>query len=108
MTADEIYVRAKKVQPFIAVGTVYRNLGLMEKAGEIRRIAIHDSPDRFDRYTHLHEHLLCQKCGALSDISIPDLHDYLEEQTRIKILGYDLNLRYICDECKKAGFNEEV
>ena len=101
MTADEIYMKAKSVQPSIAVGTVYRNLALMEKAGEIRRIAIANAPDRFDKSIHMHEHLVCQKCGLLSDVSIPDLHAFLEKQTGIRILGYDLNLKYYCDECQK-------
>ncbi len=108
LTADEIYMKAKKIQPFIAVGTVYRNLTLMEKDGEIRRIAIANVSDRFDKSTHLHEHLVCQKCRALSDIFLPDLQDYLEKQTGIKISGYDLNLKYICDECQKEGSNEKI
>ena len=108
MTADEIYMKAKKVQPFIAVGTVYRNLALMEKDGEIRRIAIANVPDRFDKSTYLHEHLVCQKCGALSDIFLPDLQDYLVKQTGIQISGYDLNLKYICNECQKEGVHEKI
>lgn len=103
MTAEEIYMEAKKILPSIAVGTVYRNLGLMTEAGEIRRITIPNAPDRFDRSLLPHEHLICQNCGEVSDIFVSDLKDYIEKQTGIKILGYDLNLRYICNECKKEG-----
>lgn len=107
MTADEIYTKAKQIQPSIAVGTVYRNLGLMTESGEIRRVIIPNAPDRFDKLTQPHDHLICQNCGALSDISVANLKGYLEKQTGIKIIGYDLNLRYFCDECrKKEGSNE--
>ena len=100
MTAEEIYIKAKQKQPSIAVGTVYRNLGLMTEAGQIRRISMQNAPDRYDKSLIPHEHIVCQECGTLADISVSNLQDYIEKQTGIKILGYDLNLKYICDECK--------
>jgi Fe2+ or Zn2+ uptake regulation protein len=105
MTAEEIYLKAKQLQPSIAVGTVYRNLGLMAEAGEIRRIVIPDSPDIFDILTHPHEHLICQKCRDISDISVSSMIGYLQKQTGLEILGYDLNIRYICENCKKKKLN---
>lgn len=104
MTAEEIYMKAKQMQPSIAVGTVYRNLGLMTEAKEIRRISIPNAPDRYDKSIIPHEHLICQNCGELSDISVTDLKYYIQKQTGIEILSYELNLKYICDKCK----NEEV
>ena len=100
MTAEEIYMTAKKIMPSIAIGTVYRNLGLMTEAGEIRRIIVHNAPDRFDKLIVPHEHLIYEKCGMLTDITVADLKGYLEKQTGIKIKGYDLSLIYICDKCK--------
>lgn len=105
MTAEEIFMKAKQKQPSIAVGTVYRNLGLMTETGEIRRISIPYAPDRYDKALLPHEHLICQNCGKLSDISVSDLKEYLERQTGIEILGYDLNLRYLCNACKKEEEN---
>jgi Fe2+ or Zn2+ uptake regulation protein len=102
MSAEEIFIRAKQIQPSIAVGTVYRNLGLLTAAGEIRRIVMSNAPDRYDRRLFPHEHLICQNCGELSDISVSDLKGYLEKQIGIEILGYELNLKYICDKCKRS------
>jgi Fe2+ or Zn2+ uptake regulation protein len=101
LTADEIYLQAKKTQPSIAVGTVYRNLGLLTDSGEIRRIHIQNSPDRYDQSLLPHEHMICHSCGAISDLSVTDLKKYLEQQTGIEILGYDLNVRYLCTQCRK-------
>jgi len=101
MSAEEIYVKAKQIQPSIAIGTIYRNLGLMVKAGEIRRIVVPNAPDRYDKSVLPHEHLICLNCGKMSDLSVCNLKDYLEGKTGIKILGYDLNLKYICKECEK-------
>ncbi len=108
MTAEEIYMEAKQIQPSIAVGTVYRNLGLMTEAGQIRRISMRNAPDRYDKSLTPHEHIICQKCGVLSDISISGLKDYLEDQAGIDILGYDLNLWHVCRKCKNEGSNENI
>jgi len=105
MTAEEIFMKARQKQPSIAVGTVYRNLGLMTAANEIRRISIPNAPDRYDKAIFPHEHVVCQNCGKISDISVSDLKGYLERQTGIKIFGYDLNVRYLCNECKKEDEN---
>lgn len=101
LTAEEIYMQAKQVQSSIAVGTVYRNLGLLTKAGEIRKLVMTNGPDRYDKSLIPHEHLSCQYCGRVSDIAVFDLKNYLEMQTGIEILGYDLNIRYMCEQCKK-------
>lgn len=101
MTAEEIFFEAKQKQTSIAVGTVYRNLGLMAEAGEIKRLSMPNAPDRFDKTILPHEHIICEHCGRLSDLPVFDLKDYIEKQTGVKILGYDLNLRYVCDDCKK-------
>lgn len=102
MTAGEIFIKARQKQPSIAVGTVYRNLGLMTKSGEIKRVVIPNMSDRFDKFTHSHEHIICQKCGALSDITVSNLKEYLEAQTGIEITGYELSLKNICDKCKET------
>ena len=49
LTADQIYFLAKQEMPSIAIGTVYRNLNLMVKDEEIRRVQLAGEPDRFDR-----------------------------------------------------------
>lgn len=108
MTADEIYAEAKKLEPSIAVGTVYRNLGLMTAAGQIRRISMPNAPDRYDKSMDPHEHIICQQCGVLADISVSSLKEYIEKQTGFKILGYDLNLKYICDKCKQDELNRKM
>lgn len=100
LSAEEIYAKAKQIMPSIAIGTVYRNLGLMAEAGEIRRLSMPDKPDRFDKSADPHEHLICQKCGEISDLIVSNLQEYLKQQTGIEITGYELNLKYICEKCK--------
>lgn len=71
-SADEVYARLKKEYPALSLGTVYRNLNHLTRAGQICRLAIPGSPDRYDGTLAPHCHLQCIRCGALVDVATPD------------------------------------
>ena len=100
-TAHEIFLRAREQMPSISLGTVYRNLGLLADAGEIRRIIIAGQPERFDRTDDLHEHLICARCGRIIDRKFPTLSDYLAREVGVEILSYDLQVHCICFDCAR-------
>ncbi len=100
MSADEIYQMAKSEMPSIALGTVYRNLRLMVEDKEIRQIASDFGPDRYDRNMVPHEHLHCENCGKLVDITLGGLKELLEARAEITVLDYQLNIRGLCSACK--------
>ena len=99
LSAEEIYESAKREMPNIAIGTIYRNLNLMVKDGEIRKVEIHNATDRFDKNIKSHDHLICDECGKLKDIVIKDFDKIIEEHSVDNITSYDLNIHYICPEC---------
>ena len=67
MTADQIYGELQKVYPDVSRATVYNNLNKLCDLRLIRRVSLEDSSDRYDRIEK-HDHLVCQKCGKISDI----------------------------------------
>lgn len=99
LSADEIFQAAKSEIPSIALGTVYRNLRLMVEDKEIRQIATEFGPDRYDRNMIPHEHLHCDQCGRLVDITFGGLKDLLESRAEITVLDYQLNIRGLCAVC---------
>lgn len=66
----------------------------------IRKVSVEGMPDRYDRIQR-HDHLVCRRCGKLSDIDLGDLTAELEKKAGISILSYDLKLNYLCEECRK-------
>ena len=80
---------------------VYNNLNKLCDVKLIRRVSLEDSPDRYDRIAK-HDHLVCQKCGKLSDICFNDLTQTLSKQLGNDFLYYDLKVFYICPDCQKA------
>lgn len=101
MTAEEIYEKAKKILPNIAIGTIYRNLSFLTSDKKIRRIPVPDSADRYDGLLISHEHLMCESCGSLTDIELKGLREFLENASGVKLTGYELILKNICNKCEK-------
>lgn len=71
-TAEELYVSLKQKDPSIGIATVYRNLSILENEGKILRISSQPA-DRFDADISDHYHLVCDKCGCVSDLWIKDI-----------------------------------
>ena len=107
MTAEEIFLLAKQRLPSLSIATVYRNLGLMVRDGEIRRVTI-GGADRYDRNISPHDHLTCIRCGRLADVTLHDLKTALEQGTGQKIISYELNMYYVCPECAGKEADTEL
>lgn len=104
LTAEQIYVELQKNYPAVSRATIYNNLNKLCDLGLIRRVSLEDSPDRYDRIKK-HDHIVCQKCGRISDISFEDLTQTLEKQFGENFLYYDLKVFYLCPDCRKLQSN---
>ncbi len=100
MTAEQLFLELKKTEPKVVQATVYNNLNTLYQNGLIRKLSIENSPDRYDKIRK-HDHLVCRKCGALSDINLEDLTKNLENQLKEEILSYDLKVFYLCKKCRE-------
>lgn len=100
MTADEIYLAAKAEMPKLGIATVYRNLSSLCSEEVIRKIEIPGGPDRYDRKTKPHDHMVCIRCGEMLDCSV-ELEDFLNriEAGGAKVTGYHLQVSCICSRC---------
>lgn len=100
MTADQVFLLLRETFPTVVLATVYNNLNKLCEEGLIRRVSVEGMPDRFDRVER-HDHLICRGCGKLSDINLADLTETLQHQASIPLLGYDLKLVYLCEDCRR-------
>lgn len=100
LTAEQIFLRLKEKNEKAVLATVYNNLASLYEQGRIRKVSVEGQPDRYDRIKR-HDHLVCRKCGRLSDITLEDLSEKLQAQIAVPILSYDLKINYICPECLK-------
>ncbi len=106
-TAEQIYLNLKSQGSRIALATVYNNLARLLSGGRIRKISVEGCPDRYDRIEK-HDHLVCRRCGGLSDISFTDLTSMLQSQTDEQVLDYDLRVSYICPVCRRKEQDQQL
>lgn len=99
MTADQIYGRLRERYPGVSLATVYNNLHKLCEVNLIRKISVEGAVDRYD-HIGKHDHLVCQKCGKLMDISLTDLTASLQEQLGGEFLYYDLKVYVLCPDCR--------
>lgn len=98
-TAEQIFLALKQQNPKISQATVYNNLGALVSEGRLIRISEAGHPDRYDN-TSRHDHLICVKCGELSDETLADLTGSIQEQLGCPIRSYDLRIRWLCPACR--------
>ena len=106
LSADEVYWIVKRQFPSIALGTIYRNLNQFADSKLIRRVARADAADYFEGNTSSHDHALCIRCGQVTDITIPNLKDFLKGQMNGEIVSFDLTVNYICPGCSKKDIGK--
>lgn len=76
-SADQIFERARAAEPGIALGTVYRNLGVLEEAGLVLRHEFGQGFARYELATHRHGHLIDRDTGAVVEFACEALEKTL-------------------------------
>ncbi|WP_291941242.1 transcriptional repressor [Cetobacterium sp.] len=103
LTADTIYADLKKDNPELSLGTVYRNLTKLTEIGAIKKVSLPNQVDKFDKNLEPHAHFICDECGSITDINIPEVDKFLNKISKdedISIRKYDLTLNGTCKKCK--------
>ena len=101
MTADMIYMEAKRRQPSIAVGTVYRNLASMVEQNMIGVVSTAQGPARYDKSPVSHPHAKCTSCGKLFDFVSDDIDRAIRQALGTDECFYQLTVNYLCEECRE-------
>ena len=99
LTAEQVFFELKKEYPAVALATVYNNLNSLCQQGKIRKISVEGCTERYDKNTR-HDHLVCRRCGKLSDIHLEDITEQQKKQVGFEIDGYDIKVQYLCPDCR--------
>ncbi|MDO4487053.1 MAG: transcriptional repressor [Bacillota bacterium] len=116
-SSDDVYKAIHDKYPTIGKATVYRVLNNLAKRGEIRKIIIPGSTDRFDFRTDDHAHLRCRKCNKVFDAEFEEAYDLLKQLDKIihddhkdKLDGFDTDgaALYFYGYCKDCRENNDT
>ena len=102
-SAEWIYNSLKSEYPDLSLGTVYRNLKLLEENGTVKSVAVVDGRERYDALMSPHSHFICSKCGRVIDVffqnEIPNIADNLRIDGVKEINSFSLIYYGVCDKC---------
>ena len=101
-TADRIYQDLHKDDPKLSLGTVYRNLALLVRMGEVRKISAGDGPDRFDGNLSGHHHFICVRCSRVIDVPVGDqdrIVREISEKTDARVDSLEIHAYGLCGTC---------
>ena len=102
-SASMVYETVHQSHPTISKSTVFRILGNAAEEGDVKRLHITGSDDRFDHQCHRHYHIVCQNCGSVEDVSIPYLKEIDKQVSEIyeyQSVEHDIEFRGICTQCQ--------
>lgn len=108
-SADMVFDALREDVKGLSLGTVYRNLKLLEELGKVRRVTNHQGIERYDTRCDDHVHFLCEGCGCIDDVDDTDT----KTLRKVILLGKDyrpttisLTITGLCPQCCKLKSDE--
>ncbi|MCI8423150.1 MAG: transcriptional repressor [Lawsonibacter sp.] len=102
-SAEWVYQTLKPAHPDLSLGTVYRNLTLLQTQGEIQSVGVVNGQTRYDGVTEPHSHFVCNGCGQVLDLlqiqQDTDLDRTVSQQYGLVVNGHELTFYGFCPSC---------
>ena len=105
-TASWIYERVKRKMPHISLGTIYRDLKMLARNGEILEIDFTSNPSRYDGNTGNHYHFRCLKCDNIFDIDEKvnlEIDRRVAQNTGFTVMYHCLEFHGLCRYCQSRS-----
>ncbi len=102
-TADQVYDALHARLPGLSRTTVYRVLETLVTQGFARKVQHVGAVVRFDAMTERHHHLVCERCGRLSDLAdelVPSLPLPDARRTGFRVHDYSISFTGLCRSCR--------
>ena len=107
LSVEDVYKLLLNKNVDIGLTTIYRTLDMLEKIAILHKIDFGDGRTRYEfrqlQEIHHHHHLICGKCGAVTEFkdtllealekSIQEVHNFKITDHQVKFFGY-------CRECQ--------
>ncbi len=97
-TADEVFEAVSREYPGLGRSTVFRNLSVLEEEGLVVRLSFPGEAARYDPTTDGHAHFICDECGQIIDLPVPNLQA-LPRHTDCIIRSCAVLYRGFCRQC---------
>ncbi|MFW6215833.1 MAG: Fur family transcriptional regulator [Alkalispirochaetaceae bacterium] len=105
-TANWIYDELKSEFPSLSLGNVYRNLNILVEQGLVERLDFGSTFDRYEAKIGPHLHFVCDSCGKIVDIDVPNALDaqlvqHVQAETGFQVERQRMEVFGLCDACRR-------
>ena len=100
-TADAVHAAVVADMPSVSLRTVYSVLHELAEMGELRQLELGTGSARFDPNIADHHHLVCDRCGAVRDVTadVPGVSVGVGNPFGFRIDTTEITFRGICAAC---------
>ncbi|MCY4108138.1 MAG: transcriptional repressor [Chloroflexi bacterium] len=103
--ADEIYRRARTIDPRISLSTVYRTLALLKSEGLVQDHRFDEEHAHFEPVVDKpgHQHIICQGCGDIMEFQLnldPAQRAAVEDATGFQYVSERIEVMGVCGNCR--------
>ncbi len=105
-TAAEVFRIVRRRRPGVAYATIYNSLNWLERKGLIARMDFADEAARYDPIVERHDHLICNHCGALKDVTVKLPAKIMVRAARFegfRVERYRTELYGLCGRCLRGS-----
>lgn len=104
-TPEALFVRVRPGMPTLSLATIYKTLEALAQLGLVSEMPATGQSRRFDANMERHHHLVCDRCGSVSDYRDEAL-DAIEAPRPIR--GFraeriEIHVHGLCRDCARAG-----
>jgi Fur family peroxide stress response transcriptional regulator len=107
---EQIYERVREDFPTTSRATIYKTVALLKEMDEVVELSFGHGGSRFNgNRPYPHPHLVCTRCGAITDLEVEALSQLQEEvssRTGYRIVSHQVDLFGICPECQASEAHE--
>ena len=86
--------------------SVFRGLSRLADEGAVQRVELGDGKARFEATRAHHEHVRCERCGAVGEVSgclVDRVVPAVEAETGFAVTGHRLLFSGLCAACTAPG-----
>lgn len=101
---DELLEEVRKVEPSIGYVTVYRTLLLLKECGLAHQRHFGEGQSLFEKAGHHHDHMICIKCGSITEFEddrIEHLQEKIAREKNFKIVSHRHEIYGCCSRCQQ-------
>ena len=106
LTAGWIHGQLRTEFPSVSLGNVYRNLNILVELGLVNRLGFGSTYDVYEAVRDSHYHFVCDRCGAIEDVRVPEsiqtrVEKIIDDEYGHLVTNKSVEFHGICKRCRR-------